>query len=624
MTDITELDDQIFEKMDKRELAQCSRVCKKWYAIVAPYLWRDLSLLENSSDAQRRAFTRLVLEDYVSEQDRAKLQEPGSNTDTLSPTQTSLPLSTLAKHRAWIRVLPSYDSLLLPGEPDTDEQDSNEPDTDETGPNEPDTDESSSNESSSNEPRSNEPDTGGSDTDESEQASIGTEKTPTKHELFLHLMTHYDTASVSRFLLDYEEYKSKPSKRDIVELAVPRSRHLTIQATYHENFSKFSRLKHLLNQCSVALEELTLDVNHAFLDEECEESDDEEQESTETKDWTSFKKLDLSLRMFTGMDPEPFWSWLYKQCGRVEQLKISKIRSETDIAISRAMLNHMPNLSAITLGHIHGKDVAAPCIRSIRAYRLLSTPGKRWKTVRLMGTVRFGPDARDALTRHSSTLEELYLHQGFRGLTGADLVNILKSSSNLHTFEDSDLHPYMGNPSWYRFTANVMHDEEYQTYKPNPWQCESSLKVLKIKILGISRPDLNAGGVGDADTSGQQQTHQKPIYERLSRMTRLETLWLGNRPYNSYLNTEGDMQDQLDCLEMSLESGLHILSSLRSLRELSVAGMSTRIGLKEVQWMVLHWRRLRVIYGLDEDGYGKEAVEWLKEHHPEIAVLRMN
>jgi hypothetical protein len=240
-----------------------------------------------------------------------------------------------------------------------------------------------------------------------------------------------------------------------------------------------------------------------------------------------------------------------------------------------------------------------------------------------MGTVRFGTDARDALTRHSSTLEELYLHQGFRGLTGGDLVNIFRSSPNLHTFEDSDLHSYMGNPSWYRFTANVIIDEYYPTHNPNPWQCESSLKVLKIKIIGIPRPDLNAGGVGNADTSEQEQRYQTQVYERLSRMTRLETLWLGNRPYNSYINTEGDMQDQLDCLEMSLESGLHILSSLRLLSELSVAGMSTRIGLKEVQWMVEHWCRLRVIYGLDEDGYSKEAVEWLKEHHPEIAVLRM-
>jgi hypothetical protein len=49
---------------------------------------------------------------------------------------------------------------------------------------------------------------------------------------------------------------------------------------------------------------------------------------------------------------------------------------------------------------------------------------------------------------------------------------------------------------------------------------------------------------------------------------------------------------------MSLESGLEKLSGLKSLEELSVVGLATKIGDKEIQWMAENWPKLRVIYGV--------------------------
>jgi hypothetical protein len=61
---------------------------------------------------------------------------------------------------------------------------------------------------------------------------------------------------------------------------------------------------------------------------------------------------------------------------------------------------------------------------------------------------------------------------------------------------------------------------------------------------------------------------------------------------------------------------------LKELKELDVFDLKTRVGIKEVQWMIEHWPRLRVIRGIklaDEKMPG-EAVEWLEQHYPGIML----
>jgi hypothetical protein len=77
---------------------------------------------------------------------------------------------------------------------------------------------------------------------------------------------------------------------------------------------------------------------------------------------------------------------------------------------------------------------------------------------------------------------------------------------------------------------------------------------------------------------------------------------------------------QYDCLEMTLESGLDQLKDLKNLRVLDVQRMEQRIGLKEVQWMSLHWPRLREIRGLCDDDDNLETIGWLWRHFPRIKV----
>jgi hypothetical protein len=149
-------------------------------------------------------------------------------------------------------------------------------------------------------------------------------------------------------------------------------------------------------------------------------------------------------------------------------------------------------------------------------------------------------------------------------------------------------------------------DPDPDTGMLRPWNCEGSLRVLKLTFGGIPRLDSR-----EDSYAGQGRDIQGLVYERLARLINLETLWLGGRDHHS---------DDPQCLEMSLESGLDNLSGLKRLRELSVTGLPTRIGVIEVQWMAVHWPRLRVIRGLGGNEEEDEAAQWLRENRFEICL----
>jgi hypothetical protein len=144
-------------------------------------------------------------------------------------------------------------------------------------------------------------------------------------------------------------------------------------------------------------------------------------------------------------------------------------------------------------------------------------------------------------------------------------------------------------------------DVDPDNHSLRPWQCEKSLKTLKVTLVGVPRPDLMGDDVVFEAYPGQARETHDQIYDRLARLASLEVLALEG---NHYHHMSG-------CLEMSLESGLDKLSGLKLLRELDTNGLRTKIGVKEVQWMTEHWPRLRVVRGLgaNED----EAAEWLEK-----------
>ncbi|KAF8979211.1 hypothetical protein CPC16_011837 [Podila verticillata] len=63
-------------------------------------------------------------------------------------------------------------------------------------------------------------------------------------------------------------------------------------------------------------------------------------------------------------------------------------------------------------------------------------------------------------------------------------------------------------------------------------------------------------------------------------------------------NRYNDDKFQLNCLEMSLESGLSALEGLKKLRVLDVRRMAHRVGVQELDWMQENWPRLEAVRGL--------------------------
>ncbi|KAK3813271.1 MAG: hypothetical protein J3Q66DRAFT_412771 [Benniella sp.] len=107
MLDITELDEPICRQLSRHDLAHCTRVCKRWHRIVAPYIWRDLSAGDFSKQ-QQAAFVLLVAGDYLQERQHQELQQESHSTDQQFPPHPSRPL---AKYGHLVQRLPCSKTL---------------------------------------------------------------------------------------------------------------------------------------------------------------------------------------------------------------------------------------------------------------------------------------------------------------------------------------------------------------------------------------------------------------------------------------------------------------------------------------------------------------------------------
>ncbi|KAG0071732.1 hypothetical protein BGZ90_012156 [Linnemannia elongata] len=137
------------------------------------------------------------------------------------------------------------------------------------------------------------------------------------------------------------------------------------------------------------------------------------------------------------------------------------------------------------------------------------------------------------------------------------------------------------------------------------WAC-TSLRILGCPIGGIPRPDidreLHDGLAGDYVLEGSQQenmTLQKRVLCQLVRLTHLRELRMGipsdcgNRNYRRF---DEEYDRQYDFLAMSLESGLDLLSDLRSLRVVALEDMEVNIDNEnEKRWVAQNWPRAKLL-----------------------------
>ncbi|KAK3811009.1 MAG: hypothetical protein J3Q66DRAFT_350782 [Benniella sp.] len=369
MLDIPELDQMVCRRLSPHDLAQCAQVSKKWWSIVTPHIWSDLSWLCSTTGPHKQlgAFYMMVLEDY---HNRKRQRKPQAPTTTQPPPRSPI----LSKYGYWIRILP--------------------------------------------EPRD--------DRSPSPRTRIGQQKAQEASRLFIHLLNHCSPdVQVSRLTLHTKDVDLSPHhpRRTVLGLTLPRVRRLSIAVDFYSRNAEISNLMALLDQCSTILEKLQISVQ---IPPWCREGNkDKERAQDEPKCFPALKELNLRQCALFSTDAEEFWPWLWKRCGSVEKMVVDSCSVEEQ-SLSQSMMAYMPKLSEITLG----KGLAS-YISDFMAAAVLSGSRNGWKKVRVGPYAFFERAAMDALATHTSTLEVLEINGEDFSIN--DLIEVLRSCTNLHT-----------------------------------------------------------------------------------------------------------------------------------------------------------------------------------------------
>ncbi|KAK3811010.1 MAG: hypothetical protein J3Q66DRAFT_350783 [Benniella sp.] len=547
MFDIPELDELVCRRLSTNDLAQCARVSKKWHTNSTPYLWQDLTYPRMKTEV----LCELILDDYLYEQQYQVVLEGENNTEQHSSAPSTPSLPSLTKYGMYVRWLP--DPTDLPRELCAIVE---------------------------------------------QQALRGHSTEAIAYDLIHHLIKRCPAFRVREFALPHRYYQFSGPQMAIVEKVLPRVQELLMCCLLPNKNTNFQKFRDLMDQCSGALERLNVNAGLIYSASETMSGTFELEEDGPSISWTSLKELNV---MYTRSTPDPtfFWTWLSKRCRYVKRMIVGEIHGSIQ-SVAKCMREHMPHLDEIWM------TTASANMKEDEIAALLTASCKGWRVVEIYRPSLIGESTMKALLEHSSTLEILRTESN-RSVTSNDVMRILASCPNLRALSD-DPDGFMAEDS-YHIHANVFIDRDQNTGVLKTWACEASLQELKIKVTDIPRPDVLGFEAVQETYPGQGREMQGQVYDRLARLTSLETLWLkGRKRYSG-------------CLEMSLASGLHRLSGLKRLQELDVSRTKARIGVQEVQWMTEHWPRLRVIGGLCTKE-NKEAMAWLRVNRPEIKLIR--
>jgi hypothetical protein len=345
---------------------------------------------------------------------------------------------------------------------------------------------------------------------------------------------------------------------------------------------------------------------------------------------------------------------------RCPNLKRLELESPDECAVrylTDAILAFCPNLVELVWGgeHDYADELVEGLLRSSRL---------GWRVLRLPYMDNFGASSYNVVMENAKTLEELHLHK-WGDVTKEILhdwfLNFVCSAENLRR-----LTGHQHGERRARDTAVEVHaydafmkyvDEDGGNCK---WALGPKVESLQMQIVGIPRPDvvcredgtpLRDEVFGKESGDGRRYEIQRYIYEQLAKMTGLQELVLGlividrddltrygiNDSVYSKMASLTDLEDDLkcewemiklfnyQCLEFSLESGLELLEEMKKLRVLDVTSTAHRIGVPELEWMRVHWPRLKEVRGLaserrwageGEDGMAVHAAveEWMAVH----------
>ncbi|KAF9920901.1 hypothetical protein FBU30_009136 [Linnemannia zychae] len=345
---------------------------------------------------------------------------------------------------------------------------------------------------------------------------------------------------------------------------------------------------------------------------------------------------------------------LLARCPNLERIVLESPDSCTIEYLAQAVKEFCPKLIDLVWDGVndYADDLTSAMLKSTKL---------GWRVLTLPYMEDFGPLSYEVLMGSVETLEELVLDKwGNDAEVRHDyFLDLLCSAKNLRLLDghrDGDRLIHQTAVEVHAFNAFKQHADRG---RDRTWALGPRMEYLQMQIVGVPRPDVvcrdNGRPLdswrfeGSLDDSRRYDV-QKWIYEQLGRMTSLKTLVLGMigicyydlEKYDledgtKYKSKPADLEDALErlgercklisyqCLEFSLESGLEKLSGLKELRVLNVQDTAHRIGVKELEWMHVHWPKLKEIKGLvserrwageGEDGAGvkREVEAWMAAH----------
>jgi hypothetical protein len=243
--------------------------------------------------------------------------------------------------------------------------------------------------------------------------------------------------------------------------------------------------------------------------------------------------------------------------------------------------------------------------RDTEMAQIISSLGKRdgiqegWNILSLMTGQQHRPACGRALIQASKHRLRKLVLDGGPGISSQDIQSIFQHGRHLRVFR-----PYA--------LPSLLASDCIRC----PWSC-TQLTILNLQISGIPRPDILIDFMGRPIPQGVSTLHcgtmeqsrdlQKKVYAQLGSLVCLRELALGNDSFvtNLIIDESGDNgpvyfdpRFQCDCLEMSLASGLGLLSNLQALQKLRVNNMDHRLGAEEVRWIDRTFPNLQILGGL--------------------------
>ncbi|KAF9156997.1 hypothetical protein BG015_008500 [Linnemannia schmuckeri] len=261
--------------------------------------------------------------------------------------------------------------------------------------------------------------------------------------------------------------------------------------------------------------------------------------------------------------------------------------------------------------------------RDTEMAQIISSLGKRngiqegWNILSLMTGQQPRPACGRALIKASKHgLRKLVLDGG-AGISSQDIQSIFQHGRSLRVFR-----PYA--------LPSLLASDCIRC----PWSC-TRLTILNLQITGIPRPDIQIDFMGQPIPTGsstppfhrgtmaESRALQRKVYAQLGSLICLRELTLGNDSFVSSLIVDDrgengpvyfDPRFQSDCLEMSLASGIALLSGLQALQKLRVNNMDHRLGAEEVRWIDRTFPNLQILGGLRRTEWPGSSINQMRSN----------